>query len=53
MDGTRLTAAIEFMKAHETATPARDFSDQEVIFGKLLGSIPTERAATTAVFVSV
>src|SRR5262245_7186062 len=51
MDGARLNAAIEFMKAHETASPARDFSDQEVIFGKLLGSIPTERGATNGLVV--
>ncbi len=51
MDAARLTAAIEFMKAHETASPARDFSDQEVIFGKLLGSIPTERAATNGLII--
>jgi CubicO group peptidase (beta-lactamase class C family) len=46
MDAAKLNEAVEFMKAHETTTPARDFSDQEIIFGKLLGSIPTERGAT-------
>ena len=51
MDGARVIDAIEFMKAHETASPARDFSDQEVIFGKLLGSIPTERAATNGLII--
>src|SRR4029077_6515224 len=30
---------------------ARDFSDQEIIFGKLLGSIPTERGATNGLIV--
>ena len=51
MDPTKLNAAIEFMKAHETASPARDFSDQEIVFGKLLGSIPTERGATNGVII--
>src|SRR5262249_8790374 len=51
MDAAKLTAAVEFMKAHETASPARDFSDQEIVFGKLLGSIPTERGATNGVIV--
>jgi CubicO group peptidase (beta-lactamase class C family) len=50
MDATRLTAAIEFMKTHETSQ-ARDFSDQEIIFGKLLGSVPTERAATNGLII--
>lgn len=50
MDAAKLTAAIEFMKAHET-TQARDFSDQEIIFGKLLGSVPTERAATNGLII--
>jgi hypothetical protein len=34
MDAARLNEAVEFMKAHETASPARDFSDQEVVNGK-------------------
>src|SRR5579864_6454352 len=51
MDAAKLNAAVEFMKAHETASPARDFSDQEIVFGKLLGSIPTERGATNGVVV--
>jgi len=29
MDPARLNDALEFMKMHETASPARDFSDQE------------------------
>ena len=44
MDAAKLEAAVAFMKAHETTSPTRDFSDQEIVFGKLLGSIPTERA---------
>src|SRR2546425_2167861 len=51
MDPAKLSAAVEFMKAHETAAPARDFSDQEIIFGKLLGSIPTERGATNGLVI--
>jgi CubicO group peptidase (beta-lactamase class C family) len=51
MDAAKLNDAIEFMKAHEAASPARDFSDQEIVNGKLLGSIPTERAATNALIV--
>ena len=47
---TKLAAAIEFAKAHET-TRARDFSDQEITFGTLLGSIPTERAATNGLII--
>ncbi len=50
MDAAKLNEAIEFMKAHET-NQSRDFSDQEIIFGKLLGSIPTERAATNALVI--
>jgi len=51
MDSAKLNDAIEFMKAHETMSPARDFSDQEIIFGKLLGSIPTERGATNGLII--
>src|SRR5262245_28059689 len=51
MDAAKLNEAVEFMKSHETASPARDFSDQEIVFGKLLGSIPTERGATNALII--
>jgi CubicO group peptidase (beta-lactamase class C family) len=51
MDAAKLNDAIEFMKAHETASPARDFSDQEIVNGKLLGSIPTERATTNGLII--
>jgi len=51
MDPVKLNAAVEFMKAHETRAPARDFSDQEITNGKLLGSIPTERAGTNALII--
>jgi CubicO group peptidase (beta-lactamase class C family) len=51
MDPAKLNLALEFMKAHETASPARDFSDQEIVNGKLLASIPTERAGTNALII--
>src|SRR5215475_13731352 len=51
MDAAKLDDAIAFMKAHETTTPTRDFSDQEIVFGKLLGSIPTERGATNGLII--
>ena len=51
MDAARLNDAVEFMKAHETMSPARDFSDQESVNGKLLASIPTERAATNGLII--
>jgi CubicO group peptidase (beta-lactamase class C family) len=51
MDAKRLDEAVQFMKANETASPTRDFSDQEIVNGKLLGSIPTERAATNGLII--
>jgi CubicO group peptidase (beta-lactamase class C family) len=51
MDPAKLNEAVEFMKAHETSSPARDFSDQEIVNGKLLASIPTERAGTNALII--
>jgi CubicO group peptidase (beta-lactamase class C family) len=51
MDGAKLKAAVDFMAANETKSPARDFSDQEIVNGKLLASIPTERAGTNAVII--
>ena len=51
MNPAKLNEAIEFMKRHETVSPARDFSDQEIVNGRLLGSIPTERAATNALII--
>lgn len=50
MDEAKLNEAVAFMKAHESNV-ARDFSDQEKTFGKLLGSVPTERAATNALII--
>jgi CubicO group peptidase (beta-lactamase class C family) len=51
MDAAKLRDAVEFMKTHETASPARDFSDQEIVNGKLLASMPTERAATNGLII--
>jgi len=51
MDAAKLDDAIAFMKAHETNSPTRDFSDQEIVNGKLLASIPTERAGTNALVI--
>src|SRR5262245_45242586 len=51
MDAAKLDEAIAFMKANEARSPARDFSDQEIVNGKLLGSIPTERAGTNALII--
>jgi CubicO group peptidase (beta-lactamase class C family) len=51
MDPVKLNDALAFMKTHEAASPARDFSDQELVNGKLLGSIPTERAGTNALII--
>ena len=49
-DAARLAETVSFMKTYET-NQARDFSDQEIIFGKLLGSVPTERAATNGLII--
>src|SRR5262245_63884084 len=51
MDAAKLDDAIAFMKTHETNSPTRDFSDQEIVNGKLLGSIPTESGATHALII--
>ena len=48
MDAAKLNDAVEFMKSHETSTPRRDFSDQELNMGKLLASMPTERGGSRA-----
>ena len=50
MDAAKLDEAVAFMKSHESSQ-ARDFSDQEIIFGKLLGSVPTERAGTNGLII--
>ena len=50
MDQAALDAAIEFAKSRESSR-AMDFSDQERIFGSLLGSVPTIRTKTNAVVI--
>lgn len=50
MDPERLAAAIEFARSRET-TREIDFSDQERIFGSLLGSVPTRRATTNGLVI--
>ncbi len=50
MDPALLAEAIAFAEANETRRP-RDFSDQERIFGRLLGPIPTERGGTNGIVV--
>jgi len=51
MDAAKLKAALDFMLANETKSPTRDFSDQEIVNGKLLASMPTERAGTNALII--
>ena len=46
MDATLLQQAVDFAKQQETQQMPPDFSTQEAIFGKLLGPMPTSRAAT-------
>ena len=50
MDPVLLGAAIEFAESQETSKPM-DFSDQETLFGRLLGPIPTERAHTNGLVI--
>ena len=50
MDQTALDAAVQFAKTHETKREM-DFSDQERIFGTLLGSVPNIRAHTNGVVI--
>ncbi|MBM3872348.1 MAG: serine hydrolase [Verrucomicrobia bacterium] len=50
MDPVRLAEAIAFAQGHES-TREMDFSDQERIFGALLGSVPTRRAATNGIVI--
>ena len=51
MDAAKLNDAVEFMKSHETASPRRDFSDQEINMGKLLASMPTERGGNAGLII--
>ncbi len=50
MDPAALAAAVTFAEGHGS-TRAMDFSDQERIFGALLGSVPTRRAATNGLVI--
>ena len=50
MDSTALAEAIRFAQGRDS-TRAMDFSDQERIFGTLLGSVPTRRAATNGLVI--
>jgi CubicO group peptidase (beta-lactamase class C family) len=50
MDAARLQQAVDFAKANETDFP-RDFSTQEKIFGRRLGPLPKERAATNGMVI--
>ncbi len=50
MNAERLAEAIAFAESHETTKPM-DFSDQETIFGRLLGPIPDERAHTNGLVI--
>ena len=49
MDKALLDEAVAFAKTQETTQMAPDFSTQEEIFGKLLGPMPTSRAATNGI----
>lgn len=49
MDAALLYQAVAFAKTQETTQMAPDFSTQEEIFGKLLGPMPTSRAATNGI----
>jgi len=50
MDPAALTDAVRFAQARES-TRAMDFSDQERIFGAMLGSVPTRRATTNGLVI--
>ena len=47
MDPAKLAEAVAFAQSRESRREM-DFSDQERIFGSLLGSVPTRRATTNA-----
>ncbi|HEY0489301.1 MAG TPA: serine hydrolase [Telluria sp.] len=50
MDPVKLAAAVRYAQQHETERPL-DLSDQEAVFGSLLGSMPTRRAKTNGVVI--
>lgn len=49
MNAGLLDEAVAFAKTQETQQMKPDFSTQEEIFGKLLGPMPTSRAATNGI----
>ena len=50
LDPARLAEAVAWAQTRES-NRAMDFSDQEKIFGSLLGSVPTKRAKTNGVVI--
>ena len=50
MDPAKLAEAVAFAQSRESRREM-DFSDQEHIFGSLLGSVPTKRAKTNGVVI--
>ena len=50
MDPQRLAEAVAFAQGRESSREI-DFSDQERIFGSLLGSVPTKRAKTNGLVI--
>jgi CubicO group peptidase (beta-lactamase class C family) len=50
LDPAKLAEAVAYALSNETPWP-RDFSEQEKIFGKLLGSMPTRRARTNGLVI--
>ena len=50
LDPARLDEAVAYARSRETNRPV-DLSDQEKVFGSLLGSMPTKRAATNGLVV--
>ena len=50
MDPALLAEAVKFAESRES-TREVDFSDQERIFGSLLGSVPTKRARTNGLVI--
>ena len=49
MDSALLQQAVDFAKTQETTQMKPDFSTQEEIFGKVLGPMPSSRAATNGI----
>lgn len=50
IDEAKLAEAIAYAQAHESERPM-DLSDQEKIFGRMLGSMPTKRARTNGLVI--